>query len=59
MTLTISVFAATSDLIDQAKYALEIKRDCLPIYEKAFEVEFPLPKLDTLVVRLSYPPSHR
>lgn len=40
---------ATPDVIHQAKFALEIKRDCLPIYEKAFDVEFPLPKLDTLV----------
>lgn len=40
---------ATPDVVHQAKFALDIKRDCLPIYEKAFDVEFPLPKLDTLV----------
>ena len=43
-------FSATPDVIHQAQFALEVKRNCLPHYEKAFDVEFPLPKLDTLVV---------
>ncbi|KAI0259093.1 leucyl aminopeptidase [Gloeopeniophorella convolvens] len=40
---------ATPDVINQAQYALDIKAAALPLYEKAFNVEFPLPKLDTLV----------
>jgi aminopeptidase 2 len=42
-------------LIQQAAFGLEVKKRCLPIYEEIFDVEFPLPKLDTLVVRY---PSH-
>lgn len=34
----------------QAEFALEVKRKVLPIYEEVFDVEYPLPKLDTLVV---------
>jgi aminopeptidase N len=37
-------------VISQAQYALDIKRKALPLYEKAFDIEYPLPKLDTLVV---------
>ena len=40
---------ATPDVIGQAQYALDIKRMVLPLYEKAFDIEYPLPKLDTLV----------
>jgi aminopeptidase 2 len=40
---------ATPDVIGQAQYALDIKKKTLPLYEQAFNVEFPLPKLDTLV----------
>ena len=36
-------------MIGQAQYALDIKRMALPLYEKAFDIEYPLPKLDTLV----------
>lgn len=43
---------ATSDLIGQAQFALDVKAKVLPLYEQVFEVEFPLPKLDTLVVSL-------
>ena len=39
----------TPDLIHQAQFALDIKRKVLPLYEKAFDIEYPLPKLDTLV----------
>ena len=35
-------------MIGQAQYALNIKRKGLPL-EKAFDIEYPLPKLDTLV----------
>ncbi|KAH9857712.1 leucyl aminopeptidase [Lenzites betulinus] len=40
---------ATADVIDQAQYALDIKRIVLPLYEEVFDIEYPLPKLDTLV----------
>ncbi|QRV90401.1 peptidase family M1 protein [Ceratobasidium sp. AG-Ba] len=40
---------ATSDIIHQAQFALEIKAKVLPIYERKFDIEYPLSKLDTLV----------
>ncbi|TDL27596.1 hypothetical protein BD410DRAFT_782728 [Rickenella mellea] len=40
---------ATADHIHQAKYALDVKKKVLPLYEKMFEIEYPLPKLDTLI----------
>ncbi|KAI0637348.1 leucyl aminopeptidase [Trametes polyzona] len=40
---------ATADVISQAQYALDIKRMVLPLYEEVFDIEYPLPKLDTLV----------
>ncbi|KAI0668551.1 leucyl aminopeptidase [Trametes maxima] len=40
---------ATADVIAQAQYALDVKRLVLPLYEEVFEIEYPLPKLDTLV----------
>lgn len=39
----------TPDVIHQAQFALDVKAAVLPLYEKIFDVEFPLPKLDTLV----------
>ncbi|KAG6919995.1 hypothetical protein DXG01_013344 [Tephrocybe rancida] len=41
--------AATADVIHQAQFALDVKAAVLPLYEKVFDVEYPLPKLDTLV----------
>ena len=41
---------ATADLISQAQFALDIKRQVLPLYEEVFDIEYPLPKLDTLIV---------
>ena len=41
---------ATKDLIAQAQYGLDVKAKVLPVYEKIFDIEFPLPKLDTLIV---------
>lgn len=41
--------SATSDIIHQAQFALDVKAKVLPIYEKVFDIEYPLPKLDTLV----------
>lgn len=43
-------FSATSDVIHQAQFALDVKAAVLPLYEQVFDVEYPLPKLDTLVV---------
>jgi aminopeptidase 2 len=43
------ILLATPDVINQAQYALDIKRKALPLYEQAFDIEYPLPKLDTLV----------
>ncbi|KDQ59543.1 hypothetical protein JAAARDRAFT_33120 [Jaapia argillacea MUCL 33604] len=40
---------ATSDNIHMAQFALDVKAKVLPIYEQVFDVEYPLPKLDTLV----------
>lgn len=39
----------TPEYIHQAQFALEVKERILPVYEKVFDVEYPLPKLDTLV----------
>jgi aminopeptidase 2 len=46
------IWTATPDVIHQAQYALDIKAKVLPIYEEIFDIEYPLPKLDTLVVSL-------
>ena len=46
---------ATPDIIHQAHFALEVKAKALPLYEQVFDVEFPLPKLDTLVVCSLFP----
>ena len=39
----------TPELIHQAQFALDVKAKALPVYEEIFDVEYPLPKLDTLV----------
>ncbi|KAH8102859.1 leucyl aminopeptidase [Cristinia sonorae] len=40
---------ATSDLIDQVQFSLDVKRKVLPLYERVFDIEYPLSKLDTLI----------
>ena len=40
---------ATPDFVHLTKFALDVKAKTLPIYEKVFDIEYPLPKLDTLV----------
>ena len=40
---------ATPNVIHQAQYALEVKTAIMPHYEQAFDIEYPLPKLDTLL----------
>lgn len=39
----------TPEHIHQAGLALDVKCKVLPVYEKIFDIEYPLPKLDTLV----------
>ncbi|EPS94689.1 hypothetical protein FOMPIDRAFT_101532 [Fomitopsis schrenkii] len=41
---------ATGDLVDKLKFALHVMEKALPLYEKVFDIEYPLPKLDTLAV---------
>ncbi|KAI5890288.1 uncharacterized protein SCHCODRAFT_02631407 [Schizophyllum commune H4-8] len=41
---------ATKDNIHQAQFALDVKAKLLPLYGQVFDVGYPLPKLDTLVV---------
>ncbi|KAI6006003.1 hypothetical protein EDD15DRAFT_2215318 [Pisolithus albus] len=40
---------STPDVIHQTQYALEVKAKVIPYYEEIFDIEYPLPKLDTLV----------
>ncbi|KAL9931881.1 hypothetical protein V8E36_009196 [Tilletia maclaganii] len=40
---------ATPEYIHQAQLALDVKVKALPVYEEVFDLEYPLPKLDTLV----------
>jgi hypothetical protein len=42
--------SGTPDVIHQTRFALDVKALTLPLYETLFDVEYPLPKLDTLVV---------
>ncbi|KAF7313362.1 Leucyl aminopeptidase [Mycena chlorophos] len=46
-TIPLRVYA-TPDIIHQAGFCLSLSAKVLPLYEKLFRVEFPLPKLDTL-----------
>ncbi|KAG1794224.1 uncharacterized protein HD556DRAFT_1476120 [Suillus plorans] len=49
--LRIYSFWVQADVIHQAQYALDIKAKVLPVYEEIFDIEYPLPKLDTLAAR--------
>lgn len=40
---------ATKDVVHQGKFALDVKKKVMPLYEQVFDIEYPLPKLDTLV----------
>ena len=42
-------FAATPNFVPLTQFALDVKAKTLPLYEKIFDIEYPLPKLDTLV----------
>ncbi|KIO15900.1 hypothetical protein M407DRAFT_235051 [Tulasnella calospora MUT 4182] len=39
----------TPDIIHQAQFSLDVISKVMPIYEQVFQIEYPLPKLDTLV----------
>ncbi|KDE03697.1 hypothetical protein MVLG_05828 [Microbotryum lychnidis-dioicae p1A1 Lamole] len=41
---------ATADCVEQGALTLETMAKILPLYEKLFDVEYPLPKLDSLIV---------
>ncbi|KAJ6546483.1 leucyl aminopeptidase [Mycena vulgaris] len=40
---------STPDVIHQTDFALDVAARVIPLYETVFDVEYPLPKLDTLV----------
>lgn len=40
----------TPDNIHHVQFALDVKRKMLPLHGQVFAIEYPLPKLDTLVV---------
>ena len=42
-------FIATPNFVPFTRFALDVKAKTLPLYEKIFDIEYPLPKLDTLV----------
>lgn len=44
---------ATPDIIHQTEFCLDITAQVLPLYERIFGIEYPLPKLDTLAVSCS------
>jgi aminopeptidase 2 len=41
---------ATPDVVKKGQYCLDISARALGVYEKFFDIEFPLPKLDTLAI---------
>jgi aminopeptidase 2 len=41
---------ATPDIIHQTQFCLDVGAQVLPLYETIFDIEYPLPKLDTLAV---------
>ncbi|VDB93804.1 unnamed protein product [Peniophora sp. CBMAI 1063] len=41
---------ATRDIIEHTQFVLEVTARAVPMFEKVFDVEYPLSKLDTLVV---------
>ncbi|KAJ7470561.1 leucyl aminopeptidase [Mycena latifolia] len=47
-TLPLRIYS-TPDVIHQADFALDVAAKVIPLYETVFDVEYPLPKLDTLV----------
>ena len=39
----------TEDAIEQGEFTLSVMKKVMPVYEQMFDIEYPLPKLDTLV----------
>ena len=48
-TILTKYFTATPNFVPLTQFALDVKAKTLPLYEKVFDIEYPLPKLDTLV----------
>lgn len=46
--IAVNVYA-TEDFIAQAQYTVEVTKKVVPVYEQVFDIEYPLPKVDTLV----------
>jgi aminopeptidase N len=44
-----TTFVGTVDLLEHAHHTLDVTAKVMPIYERMFDIEFPLPKLDTLL----------
>ncbi|THG98505.1 hypothetical protein EW026_g3702 [Hermanssonia centrifuga] len=49
-SLIVRTWEATPDALHQAKYVLNVTTQVMPIYEQLFDIDYPLPKLDTLIV---------
>ncbi|KAI0661118.1 hypothetical protein C8Q70DRAFT_695550 [Cubamyces menziesii] len=43
---------ATEDYIHQGQYAIDLAEKIMPLYEQLFDLDYPLPKLDFLVVSI-------
>nr|XP_012184617.1 uncharacterized protein FIBRA_07548 [Fibroporia radiculosa]CCM05334.1 predicted protein [Fibroporia radiculosa] len=52
-TRSVRVYA-TRDIVHQAQFVLDLTVKVIPLYEKVFDIEYPLPKLDTLVASVPY-----
>lgn len=48
MLVCFHLLTATPDIIHQAQFSLDVTAKVMPIYEQVFQIEYPLPKLDTL-----------
>lgn len=48
----LTAHSVTADCIPQAQFALTTMEKVMPVYEKMFDLEYPLPKLDLLAVSI-------
>ncbi|KAF4618596.1 hypothetical protein D9613_009661 [Agrocybe pediades] len=46
-TIPLRIYSTSN--IEQAQYVMDVTKAVLPLYEEVFDVEYPLPKLDTFV----------
>ncbi len=53
-SLIVRTWEATPDALHQAKYVLNVTTQVMPIYEQLFDIDYPLPKLDTLIVSITF-----